>query len=189
MSDLREQLRKAGLVSDKELRRAKHEERIHAAEVGKQGVEAEQKASEEKFRAELEARKKADREREAERRRREQEQARERRVSLLILNGWVRTATAGNRRYFFAAPDGRIRFLDLSDVALRRVSFGAAAIVETQGAVRGEYAVVDDRTARELSEIAPDRLLFWNREAAGNAAARGGASARGDRFDDEDAEG
>ena len=127
MSDLRKQLRKAGLITDKQVRQAKHKDRVHASEVGREGVVAEKKAEEERLRAEQEGRKRADREREEERKRREKEAAAGQRLTRVIQSGWIREATAGTRRFFFETRSGRISYLDLSDVASRRVSSGSAA--------------------------------------------------------------
>jgi hypothetical protein len=163
MSDLREQLRKAGLASDAQIRQAKHQERLHATEVGRKGLEAERLAEEERLRAEVKARKAADRIREEERKRREQEEEARERLSVLIRGGWMREATAGSRRFFFEAPSGRISFLDLSDVAVRRLMSGTAAIIETLGLVRGEHCVVGDRAATEIAQLRPEIVVFRSR--------------------------
>jgi hypothetical protein len=160
MSDLREELRKAGLASEKQIRQAKHQERVHASQVGHKGLEAERSAEEERLRAETRARRLADQAREEERRRKEKEEATEGRLAQVIRGGWVRDATAGSRRFFFVTRSGRISYLDLTDVAVRRIAGGRAAIVETCGHVRGEYCVVNDRAASELAKLRPDAILF-----------------------------
>jgi uncharacterized protein YaiL (DUF2058 family) len=169
MSDLRKQLRKAGLVTDKQLRQAKHKDRVHASEVGHEGIAAEKKAEEERLRAEREERKRADRKREEERKRQEKEAAASQRLARVIQRGWIREATAGSRRFFFETPSGRISFLDLSDVAARRVSSGSAAIVETAGTVRGEFCVVGVRAAQEIGELRPELIRVFNRDGSGRA--------------------
>lgn len=165
MADIREQLRKAGLVNDKQVRRAKHEERLRAAEVGREGLAAERAAEEERLRREAEARRQADRAREEEARRRAAEEAQTHKLGQSIRGGWIRDATAGARRFFFVTPSGRISFIDLSDMAARRVVTGGAAIVQTLGHVRGEYCVVTDRAASEIEKLAPATVLFWNRNS------------------------
>jgi uncharacterized protein YaiL (DUF2058 family) len=162
MGDLREQLRKAGLVSEKELRRAKHQERVHATEVGRAGLEAQRRDAEDRARREAEAQREADRRREEERRRIREEDAARSRVEKLI-RGSVLTGTSGSRRFFFETPEGRIRFLDVSDLAARRLATGSAAIVEAHGTARDEYCLIDARSASELASIAPRNLCFWSR--------------------------
>jgi len=135
--------------------------------VGHAGLEAERRADEERLRAEAEARKRGDRERAEERRLKEREAAGSARLAQLIRGGWIREATAGSRRFFFVAKGERISYLDLSDVAARLLSLGAAAIVETRGFVRGEHCVVSDRAASEISQLHPELIRFWNRGGGG----------------------
>ena len=163
MSDIRDQLRKAGLVSDKQVRRAKHEERLHASQVGADGIAAERRERDLRLQAEREAQRIAARERE--RRGQEAKQAEETggRLAQTIRRGWLREAAGGNRRFFFEARAGRITYLDLSEVAVGRLAAGSAAIIETGGAVRGEFCVVDGKAAEEIRRIAPERILVFHR--------------------------
>jgi len=161
MSDLRDQLRKAGLVSDKELRQAKHRERVHASEVGPKGLQEERDAEEQRLRAELEARRKVDKARADEQKRRQAEAESRDHLASLIRGGWIREATAGSRRFFFETRTGRISFLDLSDTAARRLAMGRAAIVETCGFVRGEFCVVTDKAAAAIRQLRPEILRLW----------------------------
>jgi uncharacterized protein YaiL (DUF2058 family) len=163
MSDLREQLQKAGLVSAKQVRQAKHQDRLHRAEVGHEGLEAEKAEREQAHRRELEERRRRDQEREEAHRK---EQAVREQVSLLqnrIRAGWIREATGGARRFFFVAEGGRITYLDLTDQAVRRLQSGSAAVIESRGAVRGEFCVIDGGTASSLVRDHAGILRLWNR--------------------------
>lgn len=163
MSDLRDQLRKAGLISDKQVRQAKHQERVHATEVGHKGIEAERHAEEERLRVEAEARRVADKARAEELKREQAEAAEKERLAVQIRGGWIREATAGSRRFFFETPAGRVTFLDLSDSAARRLTTGRAAIIETRGLVRGEFCVVTGQAAATLEKVDPGIIRFWSR--------------------------
>ncbi len=165
MSDLRDQLLKAGLVSGKQVRQAKHQDRVHRKEVGREGIEAERAATDREFVAQQEQRRLRDRAREEARRR--ELAATERLLALQsrIRTGWIREATAGSRRFFFVVADGRITYLDLSDDAARRLQSGRAAVVDAAGIVRGEHCVVDGATALSLSRDHPELIRFWNRAA------------------------
>jgi uncharacterized protein len=162
MSDLRDQLRKAGLVNDKQVRRAKHEERVHASQVGHEGIEAEKRAEEERLRAEAEARRRADKARAEEQKRQQAEAEARERLATLIRGGWIREATAGSRRFYFETRSGRISFLDLADSAIRRLSMGRAAIIESCGLVRGEFCVVTDKAAAGIRQTRPEIIRVWN---------------------------
>jgi uncharacterized protein YaiL (DUF2058 family) len=163
VSDLREQMLKAGLVSGKQVRQAKHQERVHRKEVGQDGLEAERVAAEQAFLARQEAQRRQDREREEARRRRQAAEERDLALQRRIRTGWMRDATAGNKRFFFVVDGGRITFLDLSDEAARRLHFGRAAVVDSHGVGRGEYCVVDANSALSLSRDHPEVIRFWNR--------------------------
>jgi uncharacterized protein YaiL (DUF2058 family) len=165
MSDLRDQLRKAGLVSDKQVRRAKHEERVHATQVGHEGIEAEKRAAEERLRAEAEERRQADKARAEEQKRRQAEAEERERLATLIRGGWIREATAGSRRFFFETRTGRITFLDLADSSARRLASGRAAIVESCGFVRGEFCVVTDKAAAGIRQAHPEIIRVWSEGA------------------------
>jgi uncharacterized protein YaiL (DUF2058 family) len=162
MSDLREQLKKAGLVTDKQLRQARHQERVHASQVGREGILAERSAAIERLRLEDEERKRLDREREEQKRRKQEEDAARNRIATLIQTGWIREATAGARRYFFELPGGRVTFLDLTEQAMRQVGSGGAAIARTMGHVRGEFCVITATAAAELQKLGSDALCCWH---------------------------
>ena len=87
MSDLRKQLRKAGLISEKQLRQAKHKERLRASEAGREGLAQERRAEEDRLRGERDARKKADRGRQEEQRRAQQEAAASQKLERVIRGG------------------------------------------------------------------------------------------------------
>ena len=163
MSDLRDELRKAGLVSAKQLRQAKHQERVHRKEVGPEGLASERAAVDQAFQRQQEERRQQDREREEALRRRQEELQRNEALRTGIRGGWMREATSGARRLYFVVDGGRVTYLDLSDGAMRRLLGGSAAIAETRGAVRGEFCVVDGHAAQALAREHPEVIRFWNR--------------------------
>jgi len=163
VSDLREQLRKAGLVSDKQVRQAKHQERLHRKEVGQDGLAAERAGIEKQRAEERERARIRDREIEQERKARQAEEERAEALSRRIRAGWLRDASGGSRRFFFVAGEGRITYLDLNDQAVRRLQNGGAAVVETAGAVRGEFCLVDGATAASLERDHPEVIRCWIR--------------------------
>lgn len=165
MSNLRDQLLKAGLVSSKKARQAAHEERVHRKEAGKEGLEEERAAHEAELAAADEAKRLMDREREETRRLRAEEEARANALVQRLASGRLRDALGGNRRWYFVTDTGRITFLDLNDDAMRKLQQGAAAIVATEGVVRGEFCLVDTVTAGYLSKERPDVIRYWNRSA------------------------
>jgi uncharacterized protein len=163
MSDLRDQLLKAGLVSSKQVRQAKHQERVHRKEVGQDGLQAERSQRERAAEEARQEKRRLDREREEARRRHREEEERAEALARRIRAGWIRDATAGGRRFYFVVEEGRITYLDLSDQAVRRLQAGSAAILSSLGAVRGEFCVVDAGAAGSLARDHPEAIRFWNR--------------------------
>ncbi len=163
MSDIREQLAKAGLVSNKQVRQAKHQDRVHRKEVGVDGLAEERAGAERAFREQQEEKRQRDRAREEEHRRQQAARQREEALRARIRGAWLRDATSGGRRFYFIVAGGRITYLDLSDGAVRRLLGGTAAIVDSCGAVRGEFCVIDGNGAQVLAREHGEVIRFWNR--------------------------
>jgi len=162
VSNLRDQLLKAGLVSAKQARQAVHQERVHRKEAGQEGLEAERREREEAQLRELEEKKARDRAAEEARRAALAEESRKTAVAARILNGWIKDATAGDRRFFFVTDGDRITYLDLNERAMRRLQNGNAAIVDTLGLVRGSYCVVDQGAAEALARDHREIIRYWS---------------------------
>jgi len=167
MSDMRDALRKAGLVSDRDLRQASHQERVRRKELGEDGLESERRRREEESRREEAERRAADRERERDRsreqglRRQPPTAASRKPLAELLRGGGLLPREAGPRRFYFETREGEIRFLDVSDGLARRLTQGDAAIVDTRGILSGDFGAVAKDTAREVLGLAPERVLFW----------------------------
>jgi uncharacterized protein YaiL (DUF2058 family) len=183
MSDMREALRKAGLVSEKEARRSKHQERVHRKEVGAEGLEKERVERERKLAREREEKRRKDRSLEEEKRRAEERPA-PGDPPHLVATGVVRGAVGGGKRFYFVAAGGRITYLDLTDLGLQLVQNGSGAIVETLGAVPGEFCVVGRATAAALSAgPAKEAVRCWEAhpESPGDRPRRESRGPRRDR--------
>ncbi len=166
MSNLRDQLLKAGLVSQKQAKQAAHSQRVERKELGEETIAEARARTEEEARQAAEEKRGADREREERRRAEQAEQLRQEEATRAIVAGWIRDATAGNRRYYFLTDATHISYLDLSDQAVRRLNSGTAAIVETRGVVRGQFCVVDQAAAAILAKNHGERIRSWARELA-----------------------
>lgn len=159
MADMREALRKAGLVSSKQARQSQHQERVRRKELGHQGLESEQKERDRQALLEQEQQRARDQEAERERRARLESAARSADLVGMIASGLVPGATAGSKQYFFTLPSGQITYLELSEGALKALQNGAAAIVESLGAVPSPYCVVTVQTAQALRQHRPEIVL------------------------------
>lgn len=74
------------------------------------------------------------------------------------LKGWQN----GQRRWYYAAPDGTVPCVDLSETAGRQVEQGRAALVV---APDGRRWIVDQATAAQLRSLVPGWVRVWIGEA------------------------
>jgi hypothetical protein len=80
----------------------------------------------------------------------------------IIRRGLVVPAS-GNRRFHFVDRSGRIPFLELGEETIRGLVSGALAIAEARGASGDEFVVVTADAARALERLDSNLIRFWNR--------------------------
>ncbi|MGD8395890.1 MAG: DUF2058 family protein [Candidatus Eiseniibacteriota bacterium] len=177
MGSIRDQLIKAGLADKKRDRKVRHEEQQRRKEVGEETIVAEQRARQEALRAEQERRRTEDRRREEERRRQHDDTLVDR-IPALIRSAAVRPNPSGNRRYYFVTRERAVSFIEVPPPVLRGLADGRHAIVETRGALRDHFCVVDAATARTLRELDADVVVLW-RENGSESTRRRHAPAAG----------
>lgn len=166
MGSLRDELKKAGLLNDKDIRRVHQDEQQRKKDLGKEGVAEEERRqrNEAAERAKAQAAKDRDlsRQRESERERKEA-QARTR----LGIHNAILKDIGGPRRFHFITRQQTIVFLEVAPEIARRLEAGELAIInrpsEASGDFAGDdYAVVPRETARTVRELAPEAVRFWN---------------------------
>jgi len=167
MSSLRDQMLKAGLVSEKDARQADHRKRqqAKAAKAHPAPPPAEEDAAARALREqqardrELNARAKA--ETEAKDREQRERQHREAALDKALRDG-VLLGWEGNRDYHFS-DGGTIQRIRVTDEAARRLEAGKAAIVRLPGPAGG-YAVVVAGAAEQLRQADPARIATFHRQ-------------------------
>lgn len=162
MSDLSDALKKAGLVSDKEIRQKKHGDRVKRKKLGKDGLEAERRQREEAHEAEQERKREEDREREKQVRADKASAGGQSRLVSLLKDADLSTREAGPKRFFFQLPDGRITFLDVAPGLVRRLAQGDTAILDSRELLPRDFAIVTGKVATEVERMEPGRILLWN---------------------------
>ncbi|HLQ36806.1 MAG TPA: DUF2058 family protein, partial [Planctomycetota bacterium] len=128
MGNLRDQLKKANLLSDKDARRLAHEQRLDRKDKGHEGLEREQAQRQ----AELERLQQQERGRtaeqqkaiEAERRRHEEAQA-----VLAILANDAKKPGPGMAKWYFQCADGSLPWLELSPREQQELRGGMLCVV------------------------------------------------------------
>ena len=115
MADLKDQLRKSGLVSDKRAKQAAHEERSRKKKLGRDAAAREKEQQETERRLKERERREADRQREQQRQQREAEAQQHHRLLQLVEANAMRSGVRGPRRFHFVTRERSIPFLTLND--------------------------------------------------------------------------
>jgi uncharacterized protein len=155
---LRDQLKKANLLSDKEARRLAHESRVERKEKGREQLEQEATARQQQLgqlsaqdrdrvRAEQEA---ADRQR----------QQREELAAVQALLADARKPGAGTVKFYFEAPDGSLPWLELAPREAQEVRAGQLCIVRGGPPGTHTYRLLSLEAARRIGRLLPDVVVF-----------------------------
>ena len=165
MGDLRDAMKKAGVVSDQQVRRAKHGDRVHRKEVGPEGLAAEREQRAAALEAEQARRRQADAEREKTHQTEHAALARRESLQQILRANDLSAQESGPRRFYFVLPGAEVAFVDVSDALARRLAQGDAAVVNATGLLEREFGLVPGKIAVEIEGIDPSRILLWNARA------------------------
>jgi uncharacterized protein YaiL (DUF2058 family) len=156
MGDLRDALKKAGLIGDKDAKRLAHEERVDRKQLGREGLE-QQRQRDEADRQRRDEQRKADTK--AAQQKLDAQRAREERWKRLVqqLDEQAQRATSGPRRFHYHEPDGHLPFVLVDDESGRRLEAGELALVRLPST--GEVALAPRALALELTQIEPERVV------------------------------
>jgi hypothetical protein len=161
MGDLKDQLKKSGLVDDKHAKRVSHQEKARKKKIGQDAAAREREQQEAARRERERARREEDRQREQERRQREAEAEERHRLLQLIQTNAMRSGVRGPRRFHFVTREQRIPFLSLNDQTCELLERGHAAICEVPETEPAEFVVVSGETADRIRGLAPDLVRFY----------------------------
>lgn len=160
MSNLRDQLQKANLLSKKDAKRLAHEERIHRTEVGRDGLEQEQRARQEEIdrlqAAERNERRTQQAQTDAERR-----LAEERAACEQILAQDVTRPGHGRMRFFFQTAEGYLPWLEFGEIDFKRMLSSEFAVVRLGEPQTHDYGLLALASAKRVARIFPDRIAWW----------------------------
>jgi len=162
MSDLRDAMKKAGVVSEKQVRQAQHGDRVHRKEAGAEGLAAERGQRDTAYAAEQARHRRADAEREKGLRAQRETEGQRGRLGQLVRANDLSAQEAGPRRFYFALPSAEVAFVDVSEALARRLSQGDVAIVDGAGILERDFGLVSGKVAREIEGLDRSRILLWN---------------------------
>ncbi len=167
--NLRDQLLKAGLVSEKEAKRSGHQKRVQAKQTGhKEAAQAQRQTEEEAARRALAEQREKDRQ--LNRRAKTdadqkaqglQQKQRAKAACEKALREGVLPSWEGRRDYHFA-DGGIIRSIGVSEEAARRLEAGKAAIARLPDR-ENAYTVLVAGAATTLQEADPTRIAVFHR--------------------------
>ncbi|MDQ7006179.1 MAG: DUF2058 family protein [Acidobacteriota bacterium] len=161
MGNLRDELLKKGLVSEKRARELANRERARKKKIGKRAATDEKLAYEQARAREQQARREADRRRELERLDQQAHAALQARIVQLIEDHALSDGIRGPRKFHFVTRRKTILYLDLNDSAATQLTEGRAAICEIPGSRPESFRLVPARTAEKIREIDPTWVRFF----------------------------
>ena len=160
MGDLRDQLKKAKILSDKRARQLAHEERIHHKQVGRAGVEQEQAER----RAELEQLKEEGR---ASQRAAQEvvdvakREAAERAACAEILSrDVVQPRRGGNQRWHFELADGSLPWFEVDEGMGFKLQSGAYWVVRAGPQGSHDYRLLPAEFGARVSAALPHTVVW-----------------------------
>jgi uncharacterized protein YaiL (DUF2058 family) len=161
MGNLRDQLKKARLLSKKDAKRLAHEERVHHQQIG--GAKASDHAKAEH--QESLARKRAAQAEEDRQRERQQQALRdadaERAACEELLRREVRSpGRQGAARWYFCLADGRIPRLDLPMADRQQLQGGEVCLVRRGLADSHDYGLMSIEFGRRIAAVFPERVVW-----------------------------
>jgi uncharacterized protein YaiL (DUF2058 family) len=162
MGSLRDEMLKKGLVSSKRDRHVRHDEQQRKKQLGGKAVAEEDRRRQEQQRQEREDKRRADQQLEVERREADSDDRAEDRIPTLIRTGMVPPSSFGNRKFYFVTRENTVSFIEVPGGTIRKLAAGAQAVVEADGVLDGEFCVVTGDVARQIYDLEPDRVRFWN---------------------------
>lgn len=156
MGDLRDALKKAGLIDDKADKRLKHEERVQRKELGREGLEAQKKADDDARRA-RDDQKKSDAKSAQQRLDHDRQRSERWKKLLTSLESDAILGSSGPRRFHFRDADGHLPYLQVDDDTGRRLEAGELAIARLPDS--NAAAILPRALALELAHFRPELVL------------------------------
>lgn len=156
--NLRDQFKKAKIISDKDQKRLAHEARVERSKKGHKQIEQEQQQRKD----EVQQLQQEDRERT----RREQERldkerkAREERTAALALLQEAKKPGPGAVKFYFATADGALPWLELSPREAQEVRAGALCVMRTGPGSSHVYGLLGVEQARRVAKQVPEAVAF-----------------------------
>ena len=156
--NLRDQLKKAKLLSDKQAKQLAHEQRVERKEKGREQLEQEALARQqevEQLRAkDRESTRRDQAEIERQRKRREEQ------IAIDVLLASAKKPGPGTVKFYFAARDGSLPWLELSPREAQEVSAGQLVVVRGGSVGTHVYRLLAADAARRVANVRHDAVAY-----------------------------
>jgi uncharacterized protein YaiL (DUF2058 family) len=161
MGDLRDQLKKARLLSKKDAKRLAHEDRVHRKKVGgAAGVDKERQGHDAELRVEKENKRQADRDQQAELQAQRDASAEVGACEDLLKREVKRPGRKGATRWYFGLENGSLPYLDLPITERMQLADGSLCVVRIGPRSTHDYGLMRSEHAQRIARILPDRVVF-----------------------------
>lgn len=155
---LRDQLKKANLLSDKDHKRLAHEARVERKEKGREQLELEAKERQQELER-LQAQERERTRRETERLEQERRQRDEEAAALALL-AEARKPGPGTVKWYFAAADGSLPWLELSPREAQELRAGMVCVVRSGPPGTHTYRLLPLEQTKRVARHRPDVVAY-----------------------------
>jgi transcription elongation GreA/GreB family factor len=155
---LRDQFKKANILSDKEARRLAHEARVERTEKGREGLEQDA-AQRQRELDQLQSRERERVRRETERSENERRQ-REELVAVRVLVNDAKKPGPGTVKFYFEAGDGTLPWLEVSPREAQEVRAGSLCVVRSGPPTTHTYRLLSLEATKRVAKVWPEAVVF-----------------------------
>ncbi len=157
---MRDQLKKAKLLSEKKSRQLAHEERVHRKKVGREGLDKEQRERS----AEVQRLQQGERatQQETQRELDEQRRADEERAACLdiLQNDVTRPRARGGSRWYFELADGSLPWFEVDEAMRFQLQSGAYWVVRLGSPDSHAYGLLTAQLGERVAKSLPDAVAW-----------------------------
>lgn len=155
---LRDQFKKANLISDKDARRLAHETRVERTEKGREVLDQEARERQREL-EQLQARERERTRAEQERLEAQRKQGEELAAVRSLLDD-AKKPGPGAVKYYFEADDGSLPWLELQPREAQEVRAGALCVVRHGPAATHTYRLLSLEATRRVARVLPEVVVF-----------------------------
>lgn len=163
---LRDQFKKANLLSDKDARRLAHEARVERTEKGQPALEQEAQQRQQQL-AQMSAQERERTRQETERLLRERK-AREEVAAVQVLLAEAKKPGPGTVKFYFATAEGLLPWLELSPREAQELRAGQLCVVRIGPVATHTYRLLGIEATKRVAKVRPDAVVFAPRTVGSN---------------------